>query len=181
MTPVMHCRIQGVSRCIAGMKNEYVCHLLFFCPGSRATWFGLGINIRVEEMSILFKEALLYLAAKLKPPQMALVVNTMWCIWKARNASVIEGKRVRSKSIIQQARAMPVRLTTTAPSRQVPRYQVRRDNEVVIVDASWDQNQRGGLTYMRYSHTGARIWSVGEATSAPDAFSAETMAVHMAV
>jgi hypothetical protein len=34
---------------------------------------------------------------------------------------------------------------------------------------------------MRYSHTGTQIWSVEEVASAPDAFSAETMAVHMAV
>jgi zinc-binding in reverse transcriptase len=55
-------------------EGEYLMHLLFFCPSSRATWFGSEFNLRVE---------------KLRPVEdVHRKVNLLWCVWKARNTEL---------------------------------------------------------------------------------------------
>jgi hypothetical protein len=63
-------------------ENEYVHHMMFYCPGSRAIWFTLGLNLRVEEVPMQFKEALVFLNWILPPERMTLAANVMWCLWK---------------------------------------------------------------------------------------------------
>jgi hypothetical protein len=140
-TEAMHRRIQGISPVCQRFveENEFVGHMIFFCLGSRATWFALGLNIRIEEMPMQFKEALLYIATKLSPTQMSIAENAMWCLWKARNAMVIEGTRFRPLSIIQQAKVMPVPNQKEARSIIQPQklqYLVYKTCVVLLVDAS---------------------------------------------
>jgi hypothetical protein len=61
------------------------------------------MNFRVEELLLKFKDALLQLQTKLNKKDMALAANTMWCLWKAKNALLTEDKAFRPLNVIHQA------------------------------------------------------------------------------
>jgi hypothetical protein len=159
-------------------------HILFFCLGSWAVWFAASMAIRIEELPILFKDVPTYIRGKLSRDQMALATNIMWCICKAHNAMVISAKDFKPISIVHQAQAM---LTPQSIHNEVVRtpqtiqYQISRDTEVLLVDASWDQSSKTGLAYLTYNATGVLTWSARYTTSAPDAFTAEAMATKSAL
>jgi hypothetical protein len=108
----------------------------------------LGIGVRVEALPLQFKKALLQLQTKLSPNQLSLAANTMWSIWKGRNAALIEGVAFNPMSIVHQARAMPVPGCKGSIGHQIKqqeRYQVPVTDETILVDASWDHNSCAGL------------------------------------
>jgi zinc-binding in reverse transcriptase len=77
-------RLLGVDlsyhRC--GTENEYLTHLFYQCPISRATWFTLRINLRVEEILVSFRDVFIHLTSTLPTDTLVKFCNIMWCIWK---------------------------------------------------------------------------------------------------
>lgn len=75
------------------MKNEFNMHLLFYCPVSRATWHASRLTLRVEELSLDITAAILQVTVQLDPGQITYFCNILWCLWKARNKEMFEGKK----------------------------------------------------------------------------------------
>jgi hypothetical protein len=107
----------------------------------------------VKELPLHFKETILYLTQKLGREDMAVAANLMWCLWKARNGLIIENRPFRPLAIVRQARAMPI--TQLAGHQGAGRkdtfpYSVSASNEIMIVDASWEQSSKAGMAYVHY-------------------------------
>jgi zinc-binding in reverse transcriptase len=90
----LHRRIPAISpryqRC--GEENEFLTHLLFFRPTSQTVWFASNLHLRVNDLLIRFKEVLAQLMGRYEGPDLFLLCNMMWTIWKARNEVLFEGK-----------------------------------------------------------------------------------------
>jgi hypothetical protein len=103
-------------------------HLLFFCPSSRATWFASPLALRVEELPLEFKQALGYLA------QLLLEEDKI----KARNAEILEGKRLHPMAVIRQARSMeyeaPSKINEVKKHTEV--HSLPKGAGVILVDGS---------------------------------------------
>jgi hypothetical protein len=58
------------------------------------------------DLPMQFKNALAQLGQILTEEQQTTAANVLWCIWKAQNEEVFEGKMVNPVKVIKQVRAM---------------------------------------------------------------------------
>jgi hypothetical protein len=84
-----------------------------------------------------------------------MAANLLWCIWKARNAEVIEGTKIQPMKVIHQVRMKEAVASTI---RGVRRHQpqptmVPVGHGIILVDGSWDLQGRVGLAIVVYSAT----------------------------
>jgi hypothetical protein len=68
---------------------------MFFCPSSRAVWFGSQLGLRVDDLSLDFKMAFMQIINRIPKEMVPYFYGLMWCIWKGRNREVIEGRIIR--------------------------------------------------------------------------------------
>ncbi|KAJ4769074.1 RNA-directed DNA polymerase (reverse transcriptase)-related family protein [Rhynchospora pubera] len=76
----MNRRIQSFSpmcqRC--QMENEFETHCFFFCPGSRAVWFGGQLMLRVHDLPLDMVQAFTQITSTLDGQGMAIFSYTLW-------------------------------------------------------------------------------------------------------
>jgi hypothetical protein len=79
---VLHRRIFRISlicsRCSA--ENEFLSHLFFFCPMSRAAWFGSRLQLRVDALPMDFNQALSAMIIGETDEDKRFVANMFWCL-----------------------------------------------------------------------------------------------------
>lgn len=104
----MHHRIAAINPVclVCGLENEYVMHVLFFCPFATATWFASQLALRVDYLPLNFTRTLLTMADNLNGEEMIMFANTLWCIWKARNEAVFAAKKPSPREILRQVQFM---------------------------------------------------------------------------
>jgi zinc-binding in reverse transcriptase len=147
-------RIQPIcSRC--NSESEYLTHLLFFCPSSRAIWFSSELALHVDGLPLCFRQVLLLWAWIMNDKQQVMAANLLWCIWKARNTEVIEGTKIQPMKIIYQAPMMETVASTIRGKRrhQLQPTMVPAGHGIILVDGSWDQQSRVGLAIVVYNVT----------------------------
>jgi hypothetical protein len=130
--------------------------MFFFCPSSRAVWFGSRLNLRIEGIAMSFIRALRAIMEGKAVEDQRYVANVLWCIWKARNSEIIEGIRVNPYKVCLQAAGMNTD-KLEPPNVKQPTgttYLVRNNQTVSLVDASWDVSGKAGMGGITYDHGG---------------------------
>lgn len=78
----LHRRIHTINpvctRC--RQENEFLMHLLFYCPISRATWYGSQLSLQIEGLPLDFTQTLMAITANLTDNQISEVCNLLWCL-----------------------------------------------------------------------------------------------------
>lgn len=105
------------------MENEYLTHMLFFCPASRAVWFMSQLALKVDHVPLHSGHALKFLQSNLPKKTFSLYCNIIWCIWKARN-EVIEGNTFRLEASLRGPTKMDSVLKSCVPCRAVLKHSV---------------------------------------------------------
>ncbi|XP_078174456.1 uncharacterized protein LOC144568100 [Carex rostrata] len=185
-TAMLHTRIRRVdpvcSRC--HMENEFLMHLLFFCPGARATWHSSTFPLRVEQLPLDFSKTLLMITQVLDEDQIISFCNMLWEIWKARNSEIFAGKKIPPQIIIKQARALtpPIHppCQTTGPPQVIP-ILIPSGTRTILVDASWETSKKTGTGVMCFDGGGRLQEAQYTYMTAHDPFHAEAHALLQAV
>lgn len=179
-------RMQRMSpRCVrCDLENEYVMHLLFFCPLSQATWFISRFHLRVDDLPLQFHKTLLFLETHLQPDQMSYLCNVLWCLWKARNEELFAGKKLTSQEVLVQVSRMEIEgaaepRENNKPSETVA--EVAQGEKVILVDGSWDTQGRGGVDMTVYNRRGDLVYVNFQSVQPLDPLHAEALAVLVAM
>jgi zinc-binding in reverse transcriptase len=181
-----HRRLPSISPVCARCheENEYLSHMLFFCPSSRAVWFGSRMNLRIDGIPLDFKQALKQLMQWRSPGDQRYMAHLLWCIWKARCAEVIEGIRFNPYRVCLQAAGMdnvPVEPVNMIPRQVHNRHSIQDGDSVVFIDASWDTSGKAGAGVIQYDPGGKLMEVRYFSYKAGDAMHAETVAAAIAV
>jgi succinyl-CoA synthetase beta subunit len=108
--------------------------------------------MRVDSMPLNFTQALSDFLTSRDNQGQQYIVNFLWCLWKARNAEVMEGIKVN-------------------PMKVCPGH------EVLIVDASWDMSGKAGAGIMRYDAMGKLVQMTYYPYEAGDPLHAEALTI----
>ncbi|XVF56453.1 hypothetical protein PTKIN_Ptkin06aG0121800 [Pterospermum kingtungense] len=107
--------------------NETIEHLLFTCSLGRASWFGIDLSIRMDQMNLisikewikdwlmkdeLVKEEALWFYGQF--------LCTMWCIWLRRNDKVFRNTTPDPNSIIRHQKILFCRIAMALNSQKAP-------------------------------------------------------------
>lgn len=181
----MHRRIHAVNpmcqRCAT--ENEFLVHLLFFCPASRATWFDSEFNLRADHLPLDFTEAILTVLERIDSQRVSLFCNILWNVWKARNEEIFQSIKTIPRVILKRASVMEI---PNNRSEQVQggltssvhhRTRIPAGTSLVLIDASWDKSKGGGWGAVMYDTSGNLQFGTAQPVPAADPFHAETMAL----
>lgn len=175
-----------------GGESEYLMHLLFFCAGSRATWCASSFLIRVEALPLDFTTALINLTDNLEDQQIVKFCNILWCIWKGRNGELFAGKKLQPIAVLRQAHNMTALVNCEQQqhfrvnSEQlqpllITRQEIERDEIIVLIDGSWDSQNRAGIGVTVYTPVYGLTEVQYRSIQANDAFHAESLALWYAL
>ncbi|KAJ3688671.1 hypothetical protein LUZ61_017835 [Rhynchospora tenuis] len=165
----MHSRFPNFSpmcqRCYE--DNEFDMHCLFFCENSRQVWFASTLGLKVNELPLQIGEALKQIMEVLDDYGIQLFTATVWEVWKERNKAVIEHTVFKPTEVLKRVQAITTPITMD-PIQTLPVQHIDEGQEVhdiyengwqVVMDASWDTNNRAGCAYIVYD--GGLLHSVG--------------------
>ncbi|KAJ4783220.1 RNA-directed DNA polymerase (reverse transcriptase)-related family protein [Rhynchospora pubera] len=152
-------RIRAISpmcqRC--NSENEFECHCFFFCPGSRAVWFGSPLMLRVHELPLNIIHAFTHITEELDQQGMAIFSYTMWELWKGRNEVVMQHKNFNPIQIRKNVMAWisenghnTVQPTLSYQEAEQKRYEVTENEWQMLVDGSWDVTGKAGTAFVLY-------------------------------
>jgi zinc-binding in reverse transcriptase len=183
---VMHRRISSISPTCARCReeNEFLVHMLFFCPSSRAVWFGSRLSLRIDGIPINFIHALRALMEGRSFEDQRYIANLLWCVWKARCAEVIEGIKFNPYKVCLQAVGMEnaqMEPETILAQQEHSFYPVQSGKSIVLIDASWDTSGKAGAGIILYDYRGKMVEIRYFSYKAGDAMHAETLAVAAAM
>jgi hypothetical protein len=108
-------------------------------------------------MALNFIEAFTTLINTTSPSSHQYITNFLWCLWKARNAEVIEGNKVNLVRVAVQTEGMQFQkgMQLSKKSKMPPAmHQVPRGHSIAIVDASWDTARQAGGGIVWYDSAG---------------------------
>ncbi|KAJ3704591.1 hypothetical protein LUZ61_008296 [Rhynchospora tenuis] len=186
----MHARFPNFSpmcqRCYE--ENEFDMHCLFFCENSRQVWFASPLGLRVNELPLQIGEALKQIMEGLDDYGIQLFTATIWEVWKERNKAVIEHTVFKPTEVLKRVQAITTPITMD-PIQTLPVQHIDEGQEVhdiyengwqVVMDASWDTNNRAGCAYIVYD--GGLLHSVGmHSELLNDPFMAEAKALQESI
>lgn len=178
----IHAINPGCQRC--GQENEFVMHLLFYCPLSRVTWYGSHFSLQIEGLPLNFAQTLMEIIRDLTDEQIAEVCNMMWCLWKARNEDIFSGTKPTWQGILAQVRKMEkpsVQPAGTNHQGHIPPATIPRGKKVILVDASWDPSHTTGTAMIMYDEQGERKRAQCTIETTHDPFQAEATATFHAL
>ncbi|KAJ4820428.1 RNA-directed DNA polymerase (reverse transcriptase)-related family protein [Rhynchospora pubera] len=156
----MHRRINKWSplcqRC--QMENEYESHCFFFCPGSRSVWFASNLGLRTDHLSLNIIEAIKQCTQGRNEYEIKVFSYTLWELWKARNATVIQLKKFDPMEITQKVRIwlqLENQMGEALPHKVViqgtqEKYGYKQGGWQIITDGSWDTTLRAGGAHVLY-------------------------------
>ncbi|KAJ4801464.1 Ribonuclease H-like superfamily protein [Rhynchospora pubera] len=182
----VHRRIDRVSpRCQrCEQENEFEVHAFFYCPGSRAVWFGSNVGFRVEELPLEINEAVRHIVQNMEEDDIRCFAYTLWELWKERNEAVINKKRFHPHKVLQQVRNwlmdQNVQIVQGSQKRAPQAYQYHRHGWQILIDASWDNTKASGTANLIYK--GGNLVAMQIARhDLNDPFLAETIAMQEAI
>ncbi|KAJ4779711.1 RNA-directed DNA polymerase (reverse transcriptase)-related family protein [Rhynchospora pubera] len=169
------------------LENEFESHCFFFCPGSRVIWFASNLGLRTHDLSLSIVQAVKECIQSLGEDQIKEFGYTMWEIWKARNATVIQQKKFDPVEVSIKVRnwlqveAQSKEMHHTGVSKHTDEaYYYQAEGWQVIVDGSWDTLNKVGCAHLIYKR--GRIYAIGyNCHILVDSFHAETVALKEAL
>ncbi|KAJ3683983.1 hypothetical protein LUZ61_013147 [Rhynchospora tenuis] len=163
-------------------ENEFETHCLFFCPGSRAVWFGGHLMLRVHELPLDITEAFNQITERLDQQGMEILAYTLWELWKGRNDVVMKHKEFDPFQIKKNVAAWLLDgrhdtqgLQTTSQLEEQRTYEVDEDEWQVLIDGSWDVSGKTGTAAVIYQNREAKFLAY-QFHEAQDPFHAEALA-----
>ncbi|KAJ4763344.1 RNA-directed DNA polymerase (reverse transcriptase)-related family protein [Rhynchospora pubera] len=163
-------------------ENEFETHVFFFCPGSRAVWFGSQLMLRVHELPLDIIQAFNQITEGLDQHGMAILAYTLWELWKGRNDVVMQHQQFDPGIIRKKVTSWIMQGEDEAQTQQSPcqqeeqgRYEVRDDEWQVLIDGSWDVSERAGTAAVFYQNRQAHYFAYNH-HEAQDPFHAEALA-----
>ncbi|KAJ4788737.1 RNA-directed DNA polymerase (reverse transcriptase)-related family protein [Rhynchospora pubera] len=185
----VHRRIVAVSpmcqRCHE--ENEFETHCFFFCQGSRVVWFASTLGLRTNDMPLDILEAVKYCTQSMSGEEIKVFTYTLWEIWKARNDTVINQKRFEPTEIQRKVHNWlqldfegEGQIGHKIAQKTHGKYCYQQDGYQVVVDGSWDTQNKSGSAYLIYQ--GGKLTLIGYNNhDVLDPFHAEVKAVKEAV
>ncbi|KAJ4779287.1 reverse transcriptase [Rhynchospora pubera] len=163
-------------------ENEFETHCLFFCPGSRAVWFGGQLMLRVHELPLDIVEAFNQITERLDQQGMEILAYTLWELWKGRNEVVMKHKQFDPFLIKKNVAAWLVQGRQDTQGMQIisqleehRRYEVDENEWQVLIDGSWEPSGKTGTAAVIYQNGEAKFFAY-QFREAQDPFHAEALA-----
>lgn len=184
-TAMLHARMRRIDpicpRC--NIENEFLMHLLFFCPMARATWHASSFPLQVQNLPLDFTRTILMITKVLEPDQIVDFCNLLWQLWKARNNEVFAGKKISPQGVLKLvATAVPPPKSCPQPHQEViTPLRIPPGTQTVLIDASWETSKKSGTGVLIFDETGTLRDARCTTTTCHDPFQAEAQTILLAL
>ncbi|KAJ4749347.1 Ribonuclease H-like superfamily protein [Rhynchospora pubera] len=164
------------ARC--GEQEENIIHLIFTCPSSKAVWFASPLGFRVQDPNVNVNQLIVNVMQNLQHEQLALFLNMMWQVWKARCEFIFRAVPFEVRNVLLKSQAstmVPNGIQGVSRKKRdfITHYELPVGAALAILNGSWDQKNDIGTACVIYKPDGTFHSAKSFSGVAPDAFTAE--------